>query len=63
MRWDRVDYYHEVRHLEEVVIELHLAAASDDLTRFRFANPILQDGEWPPWSPAKAAGSTWPPDA
>jgi acyl-CoA thioester hydrolase len=45
VRWDRVDYYHEVRHLEEVVIELHLAAASDDLSRFRFANPLLRGGE------------------
>jgi acyl-CoA thioester hydrolase len=45
VRWDRVDYYHEIRHLEEVVVELHLAAASDDLTRFRFANPILRGDE------------------
>jgi len=45
VRWDRVDYYREIRHLEEVVVEMRLAAASDDLSRFRFANPILRGGE------------------
>jgi acyl-CoA thioester hydrolase len=45
VRWDRVDYLREIRHLEEVIVELRLAAASDDLPRFRFANPILKGGE------------------
>ncbi|MFH1330064.1 MAG: thioesterase family protein [Actinomycetota bacterium] len=45
VRWDRVDYHREIRHLEEVVAESRLAAASNDLSRFRFANPILRSAE------------------
>ncbi len=45
VRWERVDYRREVRHLEEVVVELWLDGASGDLSRFRFANPILKSGE------------------
>ena len=45
VRWERVDYRREVRHLEEIVVELWLDGASDDLSRFRFANPILRNGE------------------
>jgi acyl-CoA thioester hydrolase len=45
VRWDRIEYRREIRHLDEVTVQLWLAAASDDLSRFRFANPILHAGE------------------
>jgi acyl-CoA thioester hydrolase len=45
IRWERADYRREVRHLEPVTVELWLAAAAPDVSRFRFRNVICKDGD------------------
>lgn len=40
-----MEYHREIRHPDEVTVALLLAAPSDDLSRFRFANPIHRGNE------------------